>query len=295
MANLLLVGVDGGGTHCRVRIRRLDGTLLGKAEGGSANVFSDVEAALATIVATVRAALTSGGEDGDAVERCVVGLGLAGANVPSVADAIRARGLPFAASALESDALAACRGAFSGGDGAIGILGTGSAYAVRVAGERRILGGYGMAVSDHGSGADLGRRALAAALLAHDGFGPSSDLSRALLAEFAGSPHAIAEFARDAAPRDFGRLAPLIWDHADAGDQVGVALIEESLTHIEASARACLALGAPAIAFLGGQAGRYRPRLSPELAARTVDPAGDALDGALDLAREALASPRQSS
>ena len=290
MADPLLVGVDGGGTHCRVRIRRLDGSLLGQAEGGTANVFAGVEPALRTIVETVRAALVSGGEAGDALPRCVVGLGLAGANVPSVAAEVRATPLPFAASALESDAFAACRGAFAGADGAIAILGTGSAYALRVKGERRILGGYGMIVSDHASGADLGRRALAAALLAHDGFGPVSDLTFALMARFDGSPYAITEFARDAKPRDFGGLAPLVWDHADMGDAVALRLVEEGLSILEASARRCLDLGAPAIALLGGQAARYRPRLSSDLAARTVEPAGDALEGALDLAREALAA-----
>lgn len=286
MRDSLLVGVDGGGTHCRVRIRARDGALVGEAAGGTANVFRDIDAALVNILATIRRALASAGEDEAALARCHVGLGLAGANVPSVAAAFSARALPFAAYALETDALTARRGAFDGGDGAIAILGTGTAYALKAHGRVEILGGFGPLVSDQGSGADLGRRALAETLLAYDGVQPASGLTQALLDEFDGSPHAVAEFARDARPSDFGRFAPLIWDRADAADAVADRLIRESLAVIEATASRCLAKGAPAIAFLGGQAQRYRARLSPELTARTVEPAGDALEGALDLARQ---------
>lgn len=286
MSDAFLVGVDGGGTHCRVRVRRTDGTLLGVAEGGTANVFSGIDQALANVLSTLRRALERGGEDEKALPRCFVGLGLAGANVSSVSAAFSSRTLPVAAWALESDALAARRGAFDGADGAIAILGTGSAYAVKANGRTEILGGCGPVVSDQGSGAVLGRLALTEALLAHDGVRPRTALTEALLENFARSPHAIAEFARDARPSDFGRFAPLIWDYFDRGDPVAGNLIRDSLWVIEATAQACLDRGAPAIAFLGGQAARYRALLSPALASRTVEPVGDALEGALDLARE---------
>lgn len=286
MSDALLVGVDGGGTHCRVRIRRPDGTLLGAAEGGTANVFSGIGPAVDNVFSTLRAALARGGEDEAALARCHVGFGLAGASVSSVAAAFSALSLPVAAWALETDALTARRGAFRGADGAIAILGTGSAYAVKANGRTEILGGCGPVVSDQGGGAVLGRLALTEALLAHDGIRPPTALTQALLEGFAHAPRAVAEFARDAKPSDFGRLAPLIWDHFDRGDPVADRLIRDSLLIVEASAWACLGRGAPAIAFLGGQAARYRALLSPDLDARTVEPADDALEGALDLARE---------
>lgn len=290
MSDVFLVGVDGGGTSCRVRVRHADGTLVGEAEGGTANVFAGVEAAAEMIVQTTRRALGADGHGARSLARCYAGLGLAGANVPSVAEALRASRLPFAAFGLESDAVTACRGAFAGADGAIAILGTGSAYAVRSGETVTLLGGWGMTVSDQGSGADLGRRALAAALLALDGVLARDGLCGAVLDEFANSAPAIAEFAKAALPRDFGRLAPLVWDHADAGDAVADRLIADSLAVIEPMLRRTLELGAPSFALLGGLAPRYRPRLCADLAGRLVEPSGDAMEGGIDLARAVLAS-----
>ncbi|MBB4000064.1 BadF/BadG/BcrA/BcrD ATPase family protein [Aureimonas pseudogalii] len=288
MRDLLLIGVDGGGTGCRARVRDQDGRLLGEVTGGATNVFTGVETALASILDTAIAALEAGGLGARDLARCVTGLGLAGANVPSVAAALHAQPLPFAAHAVETDAATACCGAFPEGEGAVAILGTGTAYALTHGGETRLLGGWGMMVSDVGSGADLGRRALAAALLAHDGVLAREGLPAALLAAFGDEPSAIAEFAKTALPRDFGGFSPLVWHHAEAGDAVALALVEEGLGVIEPMLRRCLALGVPRLALLGGLAPRYRPRIAADLAALVVQPAGDAMEGALALARSLL-------
>ena len=50
------LGVDGGGSRCRARIRDRDGKLLSEAEGGASNIYQDLQAALATIIATAREA-----------------------------------------------------------------------------------------------------------------------------------------------------------------------------------------------------------------------------------------------
>ncbi|WP_182084207.1 BadF/BadG/BcrA/BcrD ATPase family protein [Aureimonas sp. ME7] len=293
MAVELLAGVDGGGTNCRVRVRHADGRLVGEAQGGTANVFAGLDAALATIVSTTRKALAQGGLSPADLARCHVGLGLAGANVPSVAEALHAKELPFAGFGLETDAVTACRGAFAGGDGAIAILGTGTAYCVRAGGAQTLLGGWGMLVSDQGSGADLGRRALAVALLTLDGVRPRTPFCEAVLSRFDGSAGAIVEFAGAARPRDFGHLAPMVWDHADAGDGQAVLLVDEALADVEPMLRRTLALGAPAIALLGGQAERYRPRLAPDLQAVLAEPLGDAMEGGIDLARAVRQAERE--
>jgi glucosamine kinase len=57
---------------------------------------------------------------------------------------------------------------------------------------------------------------------------------------------------------------------------------------IDRIARRLLALGAPAIALLGGLAEPLRPHLAPEIGARLAAPASDAMDGALLMARQAL-------
>lgn len=44
-----LVGIDGGGTSCRARICDLDGTILGEAKTGSANILLGSDIAMASI------------------------------------------------------------------------------------------------------------------------------------------------------------------------------------------------------------------------------------------------------
>ena len=45
------IGVDGGGTRCRVQVADAEGRPVGAAEGGSANVYLDFAGAIATIEA----------------------------------------------------------------------------------------------------------------------------------------------------------------------------------------------------------------------------------------------------
>ncbi len=289
MRQPILLGVDGGGTRCRVRATYADGTPIGAAEGTTANIFTAPETALANILNLSERAFAQGGLSRADFGRCHAGLGLAGVNVASVAETFRERVLPFAASALESDAVIACRGAFPAGHGGIGIVGTGTAYVAQGASGFTLFGGWGMLVSDHGGGADLGRRALAAALLALDGIGPSSPLTDAILDRFDHSAGRMVEFAGQAKPVEFGGFAPIVADAADAGDRVGLALMEEGRLLIEAALRRLVTLGAERIVLFGGLSTRYVPRLSAGLRQRLAEPAGDALDGALALAQTTLA------
>ena len=284
----ILLGVDGGGTHCRVRARYADGRPIGEAAGGTANILAGLASAVSSILAVADAALAKGGLGRDDFSRCFAGLGLAGANVPSLAETLLAEPLPFAARALESDAVVACRGAHGEADGAIAILGTGTAYVVRASGAFTSIAGWGLAVSDGGSGADLGRRALAAALLAFDGIGPASELTEAMLNRFDRDPGRLVEFADAARPRDFGGFAPLVLDGADAGDRIAGDIVAAGLASVEPALRRLQALGATRIALLGGLAARYRPRLSADLGSVIIEPAGDAMDGALRLAETLL-------
>lgn len=283
---MIFIGVDGGGTRCRARATDADGRIIGEAETGTANLLAGLDQARANIVSAMTGALAAGGIEPSMLGRCVVGLGLAGANVSTLHRAFVAAGLPVSAFALESDAFAACRGAHANADGAIAILGTGTAYVVRKDGAFVSLGGWGFALSDQGSGADIGRAALRAALLAYDGIGPADALTEAVLGHFGHRPDAMVAFAQDGLPRDFGNFAPLVLDHADNGEPVASAIVEDAIGHIATAINRLHAMGAPAVALLGGLAARYRPCLTGRVAPPIVEPQADALTGALALARE---------
>ena len=79
----LFIGVDGGGTSCRARIRNAAGTLRGEGSGGPANVRLDPALVMDSIVTATRAAVRAAGlAEGD-LSRAHAGLGLAGAGLKS--------------------------------------------------------------------------------------------------------------------------------------------------------------------------------------------------------------------
>jgi glucosamine kinase len=273
-------GVDGGGTRCRLRLRRADGTLLGEGFGGRANLYASVEESFASIMQAAGEALADAGLGADDYPRIGCGLGLAGAHVGDAAQRLRGL-LPFGAVRIETDGAAALAGAFRGGDGAIAILGTGSMYIAQQAGKIKEIGGWGFHLGDQGSGADLGRRALERVLLAHDNVVEASPMTEALLAEFGRDPLKIVAFARDATPADYGRFAPLVFDSAEAGDPAALAVIAPALGIIAASLRQ---IGSGQLCLLGGLGKRYRPLIEAEFGKRLAEPMADAMDGAILLA-----------
>jgi glucosamine kinase len=207
------------------------------------------------------------------------GLGLAGANAAGAAGALRA-GLPFARLRIETDAIAAVKGALGGRDGIVAAIGTGSVFASQRAGVIRQIGGWGLVLGDEGSGARLGRSLLAAALGAVDGFWPMTPLLRATLDEHGGSEGVIA-FSLAARPADFAALAPGI---LCSDDPAARDLMARAVEDVAASV-AVLQRDAPLpVTFIGGLGAAYAERLAGRW--EIVPAVGSALDGALMLARE---------
>ena len=89
----------------------------------------------------------------------------------------------------------------------------------------------------------------------------------------------------DAQPKDFGALAPLVIEHAAAGDPLATELMRASAADAAKLAEALLATGVSRLSLMGGLAPHIRPWLPAPLGATIVEPAGDALDGAILLAQ----------
>jgi glucosamine kinase len=154
----LFLGVDGGGTGCRVILADDQGRALARATAGPANISSDPQTALGNILSATRTALAQAlgaGQVEAALPRIIAGLGLAGANAAG-ASAWLAQALPFARCRIETDAITAVKGALRGDDGIVAAIGTGSVFGVQRAARIRQIGGWGFALGDEGSGAVLG-------------------------------------------------------------------------------------------------------------------------------------------
>lgn len=287
MSDALFLGLDGGGTKCRARLRDGAGRLLGEGTGGPANLRLGPDAVWASILTACREALAQAGLSEADLGRIHAGLGAAGAGQASAEGRLLARPHPFASLAVETDAHTAWLGAFGGGDGAIVIVGTGSCGYGGTGGQCRYIGGWGYEISDEGSGAVIGRELLRHAVQAHDGRRPETPLARAAMAEFGDDPETLVDWVGTARPSDYARFAPLVLEHAQRCDPLAVALVQDAAAGIAAIALRLLALGAPALCLFGGLAEPLLPWLPPPVRRAVVPPQADALDGAILLARTA--------
>jgi glucosamine kinase len=86
---------------------------------------------------------------------------------------------------------------------------------------------------------------------------------------------------------DYATFAPLVMRHADAGDPVARRIVRDAAEQIDDLARRLSESGASRMALLGGLASPMQPWLAPDVQRRLVPVEGDAVDGALRLARQA--------
>jgi glucosamine kinase len=286
----LLLGIDGGGTKCRARLCAASGAILGEGLAGPANIRFGLDTSIAAVLDATGLALQQAGltsEDLPCISAC---LALAGASEPASLMAAQAKPYPFSRTVIVSDAQAACVGAHRGKDGGILVVGTGSIGWAEVGGRHYRVGGWGLPVSDEGSGAWLGCEALRRALWAHDQRIAWTGLLKAVFARFDNDAHAIVRWALHAPPRDFASLAPLVTGYAERQDAAAVELMRLGGAHLDALAARLFALGAERLSLFGGLAPHMTPWLAGATRMHLVPPAGDALDGALQLARAAAES-----
>jgi len=288
----LFLGVDGGGTGCRARLADADGRRLGEGAGAAANITTDLPGSLVSIDQAVSAAFAAAGLGPADYGRTRVAFGMAGGNAPAAAAGLSAHPFPFASVTVTSDAETACLGAHAGADGAILILGTGSQGYGRRDGAVYRVGGWGFALSDDGSGAVIGHRAVRRALAALEGLAPASAFTRAITGRFADRPEDMLAWAIEARPKHWAEFAPVIFEHAAEGDPVAQALRADAVLAVEALLARLAGLGAERIALVGGLAPLYAPLITDSAGSLLVAPAGDALEGALRLAGLAAQTAR---
>ena len=290
---LLTIGVDGGATRCRARLRDALGIELAEASGAAANIHVDFAAAIAALRAVVEGVMEKA-TFGDADRaRIGIGLGLAGFKEASDAARVAAAFPGFRLVRAANDATTACIGAHAGADGGLIIAGTGSAAVARVGPTETIIGGRGFALGDDGSGSHIGLDALRAAMRAYDGLGPASALTDDIVGQFANDPVAMMLWARDAKPGDFGAFAPRVLERAASHDLVAREIAERAARAIGGLVSRVAALGAERVSLVGGVGDTLRPYLEPDIAARLSQPLYDATDGAILFVGGAIAPQRE--
>lgn len=277
------IGVDAGGSGCRARLR---GRRWGVQCARPANLQLGAKAVAAIIDVALAAADDAAlSDDERRGARVVVA---AAGDTPAGREALRAARHPFAELSVLSDVHAAALGAHGGGDGGFVVLGTGAAACLLRRGAPAFLGGWGLAVDDIGSGADIGRCAVRAALRAFDGDVSEGPLTEAVRRRLGATTAAIVEWAGAALPADFADLAPEVFIADAAGDPVATAILGDAVSALCRLVALLRSRGASRVS-VGGSIG---VRLAARAGAPTaLAPAlADPIDGAFIAADRGLAT-----
>ncbi len=279
--SMYFVGIDGGGTSCRARIKDAQGNFVGEAKTGSANIMLGAEIALASIIESISLAADQGGLSQHDFSSMHVGLALAGAEHKASWQAFMSLSHPFASMTLNTDAYGACLGAHNGKDGAIMIAGTGSCGIYLKGLEQHVVGGREFPISDQGSGAMMGLRLIQQVLLAQDGIRANTPLAQHVMQHFENDVDNVVAWSKQALPRDYGQFSPEIFQYAQQGDELAIEMLKQTASDIEMFLVALNKCGATRICLMGSIAERILHWLSPPVQQWIVTPQFDAIEGAL--------------
>ncbi|OEO30611.1 hypothetical protein VW23_020440 [Devosia insulae DS-56] len=301
--------MDGGGTNCRIRLANENLETLADAAGGRSNLQIEAgEPAFRSITEGTKEVFQKAGIDIAEAKNTYACFGMAGGRLPSARDAFEQRPWPFAKVRVYDDIDIARAGAHGGEDGAVIIVGTGSAALAMVNGQRHQCGGWGFQIGDQMSGAILGRELVRRSVEATDGLLPASPLTQAVIEKLGGSIDAVMDwsFPQDPrgpmpagngapstllgrAPAEFGALIPLFFDFYEAGDPVAKELMELELSYIDTYVRWFKARGVTRMAAVGGFGTRLYPLMIERHGDFIVRPVDEPLHGAVILAKQNFA------
>lgn len=264
---LFKIGVDGGGTKTECILVDESGAVVARqiAPGSNPNVVGPDQArlivtdALCALLAQANAACGQGDSPRIALTRFYM------AGSPNFWREFAAGLKDFGDAATAVDALPVLELATDGQPGLVLHSGTGSFVAARdAAGAVHYAGGLGWRFGDPGSGYDLGRRAIARALLELQGWLPPSRLGPTVRdhmppGESADAATLTRYFYADPAPNHkIAALAPAVLRLATEGDHTAHTLILESageLLDLAARVTARLFPGVPADTIRAGLSG----------------------------------------
>ena len=224
-----IVGIDGGGTKTDGVLCDETGRVLRRVRGGPGSPTSQpMTQAVQNINAVVRTLM-----QGDApIDALYAGLsgGSVGNNTEVMRRELKAVFPQVKNLGNHTDAINALRSAIPSGDALVAICGTGSSVFAQVGEELHQVGGWGHLVGDEGSGFDLGRRALNAALRELDGRGPHTaltvacrqvlgqDVTMAIPDLYVGGRALVASFG------------VVLLEQAEAGDAIAVREFQQALS-----------------------------------------------------------------
>lgn len=243
----MVIGLDGGGTKTLGVLIDESGTILARAVGESSNIQAIGAEKLGQVLEIlINELLSSANIKKEEIDHLFAGL--AGAGRPADREAIGKEIEKFRLGeryTVDTDAVAALAGAFSGGPGIIVISGTGAiCFGKDEEGTMYRCGGWGYLLGDEGSGYYIGQQALIASLKDFDGRSEKTRLRQKIETQYnlTSIDMIISQIYSGKIDRtEIASLAPMVFSTSEEGDLCSRRIIENAGREIgkivEATAR----------------------------------------------------------
>jgi N-acetylglucosamine kinase-like BadF-type ATPase len=226
----LFLGVDGGQSSTTALIGDETGRILGAGRGGPCNHIGAAEGA-AKLTRAVEECVAKACEqthlDPRQIRFAAACFGMSGG--PDDKESLLSQILSTEKLIVTHDGLIALSGATAGDPGIIVIAGTGSfAFGRNAGGQAMRAGGWGYIFGDEGSGFDITRQALRAALRFEEGWGPPTALREVLLeaSDATDANDTLHRFYTREFPRSrVATFSQLVDQTAIHGDQVAIDIL----------------------------------------------------------------------
>lgn len=229
-----LMGIDGGGTHTTAWLADQDFSVLARVQAGPSNPIKiGIASAQRELAKAYRKAFRGARLPPSTLDAVCVGLA-GGDSAPVRKGMLRwmRKAIPARAHLMTTDAAVTLAAAFGDSEGIIVIGGTGSiAFGRDSDGGILRVGGWGSQFDDAGSGHDIGRKAIQAALRAHDGRGKATTLTQALCRELH-LTRITEAVAMQLSPQNIAALFPVVQREATGGDAVSRQLCRDAAAHL---------------------------------------------------------------
>jgi glucosamine kinase len=284
------VGIDGGGSKCKVRVENSVGQLVGQAITGPANICLSVSAAWHAIYEGLDGIFKPLGMSWGQ-HNLHVCLGLAGLEIPEAKKTFLEYPHAFKYLHLTSDAHIACVGAHHGDDGAIIIIGTGVVGYQIQPNQSNQVSGWGFPHDDEGGGAWLGLEAIKLTFQWLDHRIEKSPLVEDIFAYFNHDRERLITWANEATSTDYAKLAPIIINHAQQEEVAALRLLKKAAHAIERVGHGLLKMQKDSenplpCCLIGGVAPFIEPLLDEKFRARLVVRKDEPATGAILLMRK---------
>jgi len=295
-----VIGVDAGGTKTVGLLADENGRVLRESRGPGANLVAHGELGVEKALYQVLDALAAPAEV-DAI--C---LGIAGVDRPEqkelISHVLRRLGYRERVQIVNDAFVALVAGVPEKKTGIVLVAGTGSiAYGVDPSGKTARSGGFGFLLGDEGSAYWLGHAAVRQGIRAADGRGPATSLFERICAEVGVTePAGLVRwfYGQEQVRSQIARLAGIVQQAADEGDEASRNLLNEAAQHLARAARAVarqLEFPGEYTLVLSGGAFKACPSLHPRVEASLDLPQANVLKlesepatGAVRLAQELL-------